>query len=90
MKTLLKNSLLTLALALAGLPLSNTAEADESGVNLRSVTDSLSDPNFHVADRYWRWNSRGYYMRPYWDGGSYYYNPPVYYRRIAPGVYYYF
>ena len=35
---------------------------------------------------------RRYYYRPYWPGGYYgpYDNPRLYYRQIAPGVYYYF
>jgi hypothetical protein len=61
------------------------ARADQVVDSVRS--DALLVTNWRA--RRWNWYGSPY-GRPYFDGSGYYYNPPLYYRRIAPGVYYYF
>jgi hypothetical protein len=92
MRTLFTRCLLVLALALAGGSLpgtSNTAQADEPGA--RPMGGPLSSLDRRIVRR---WRFRPYMVRPYLDGGGYYNggyeSPSLYYRRIAPGVYYYF
>jgi hypothetical protein len=90
MKTLLTNAMLTVALAVAAWSMPATAQADEPSAGLFPTAKSVPTTDLRLARRWW-WNGRYYQVRPSWYGGGYYYdNPRLYYRQIAPGVYYYF
>jgi hypothetical protein len=91
MKTLLTTCFLTLAFAVAGAALPDTARADERPTAIRRAASPVPTADLRLARRWW--NGRYYQMMPTWPGGGYYSpydNPRLYYRRIAPGVYYYF
>jgi hypothetical protein len=63
----------------------SVARADQAIGSVRS--DAMLAANWRLR----RWNWYGNPYGPYWDGYySPYASPPLYYRRIAPGVYYYF
>ena len=92
MQTVFLRYVFTGTLVLASFALTGTnptARADQVVQSIRS--DALLATNWRL--RRWNWYGSPY-GRPYFDGSFYYYspyaNPPLYYRRIAPGVNYYF
>ena len=88
MRALVARFALLSAVVLASWGMSGTERVARADQVLRSVrSDAAMAANWRVR----RWYGHPY-IGPYWDGGYYspYANPPLYYRRIAPGVYYYF
>lgn len=86
-----KRCLLGLTLAIAGLTLT-ASEADAADRVNRAGNQRMTPAQRRALQLYYLnqtpyfLNNGGYYIRPY----NNYYNPPLYFHRIAPGVNYYF